>query len=164
MTDKRLIDIQRELILAQSDYEGMDEQQYLEQVEQLTRELYDKEDAVARYYKHLEYEIERAKEAKRKLDNYIKVQSNACERLKQYVIHTYEELGELPNYSDFNPIAISETPGSVDVYDPHALPQHFWRRKIIEEPNKNKILKELREGKRIKGARLEKKPMVRGLK
>lgn len=153
---KRLIDITRDLILAQSDYEGLDEETYLQQVETLVQELYAKEDAVSRYYQYLEKEIERAKEAKKKIANYIKVQSNACERLKQYVIRAYEELGELPTTSDFNPIAISETPGKVDIYDPHAIPQEYIRRKIIEEPDKKKILEDLRAGKRVKGARLEK--------
>lgn len=164
MTDKRLIDIQRELILAQSDYDGMDEQQYLAQVETLTKELYAKEDAVHKYYQYLEDTIERAKKEKEKIDKYIRVQSNACERLKQYVINVYNELGELPMYSEFNPVTISETAGSADVFDPHSLPADYWKREIVEKPDKKKILKDLREGKKVPGARLEKKPMVRGLK
>jgi len=161
---RKLIEIQRDLILARNSYEELDEEQYLLDVYELAKELYDKEDGIYNYYKFLQSEIDRAKEAKNKVDRYIKTQTRASEGVKQYVLRVYEELGQLPHSSEFNPIAISESAGSVDIWDVNKIPEEYFRKKIIVEPDKKKILEDLRAGKEISGARLEKKPYVRGIK
>ena len=88
----------------------------------------------------------------------------AQERIKSLVMGTFSEVKQLPKYSVFNPIKVSQSAGAVDIIEEADIPDEYFVEVITKKLDKKRILKELKDGVRIPGVRLINNSYVRGLK
>ena len=161
---RALIQITRELITANEDYEIFDNEAVIEKIEDLIKERTQKENGIQYLYGEMGGELEMFTKQMGKMKSYIKFLKNSQERLKKYVVENYEATGELPKHDIFNPIKISESSGAVDVIDESKIPDHYWVEVTEKRLDKKRILNDLKSGEDIPGTRLIKKPYVRGIK
>ena len=83
-------------------------------------------------------------------------------RVKQIVIDAREESDSMPSYSDFNPIKIVER-ASLQIIEEERIPKKYYTEVVTQKLDKDRILKDLKEGKKVPGCDIIKKPYVRGL-
>jgi|21_taG_2_1085346.scaffolds.fasta_scaffold20436_3 hypothetical protein len=133
-------------------------------LEDLYKELKDKEDGVYWLYKKSESEIKMYQEQADKILKHVGQMKRAQEKLKSFVIHSHTSAGELPSQSVFNPIKIRESAGSVDVIDEEQIPEEYFVTVETKKLNKKELLKKLKEGNDVRGVRLKVKSFVNGLK
>ena len=84
-------------------------------------------------------------------------------KLKDIVIDAYTDTDELPKYDDFNPLKILNS-ASVEIIDELVIPMEYFIKVETLKLDKKKILKDLKEGIKIPGCELKRKPYIRGLK
>ena len=162
--NRSLIEITRDLVLARNDYEIFNEEDLMARVDELYTELHQKEDGIYWLYKESEKEITLFEEQIKKLKAHTSVMKKAQERIKGLVRGTYTEVNQLPKYSVFNPIKVSQSAGAVDVIEESDIPDEYFVEVITKKLDKKRILQELKEGARIPGVRLVTNTYVRGLK
>ena len=162
--NRSLVEITRELVLAQNDYEIFNEEELMERVDELFTEMHQKEDGIFWMYKESEKEIEMFEEQIKKLKTHTAVMKRAQERIKMLDVGTYAEVETLPKHSVFNPIKVSQSAGAVDVIEESDIPDEYFVEVITKKLDKKRILQELKEGTRIPGVRLVTNSYVRGLK
>ena len=161
---RSLVNITRDLISARYDVEIWENEDAIDLVDDLIAERFSKENGMQYLYGEMEGEIALFTKQKKRMEQYVKFLKNSQERLKSYVITMYEGTDELPSCDVFNPIKISESSGAVDIVDVTAIPPEYYIETIESRLDKKRILKELKEGTKIPGVRLVKKPYVRGIK
>ena len=126
-------------------------------------ELANKENGVYWYYKNLDKTIELAMDYKKQMDDKIKKLKYTQKKLKDIVIDAYTDTDELPKYDDFNPLKILNS-ASVEIIDELVIPMEYFIKVETLKLDKKKILKDLKEGIKIPGCELKRKPYIRGLK
>ena len=163
MADKKrtFIEIASDISLTKESFE-LTEQEIDEKVELLYWEMAKKEDGVHFFYESLSKKIDMAKEYKDKIDNAIKKMQYTRRRVKQIVIDAREESDSMPSYSDFNPIKIVER-ASLQIIEEDRIPKHYYIEVITQKLDKERILKDLKDGKKVPGCDIIKKPYVKGL-
>ena len=163
MADKKrtFIEIASDISLTKESFE-LTEQEIDEKVELLYWEMAKKEDGVHFFYESLSKKIDMAKEYKDKIDNAIKKMQYTRRRVKQIVIDAREESDSMPSYSDFNPIKIVER-ASLQIIEEDRIPKHYYTEVVTQKLDKDRILKDLKDGKKVPGCDIIKKPYVRGL-
>ena len=162
--NRSLIEITRDLVLARNDYEIFNEEDLMARVDELYTELHQKEDGIYWLYKESEKEITLFEEQIKKLKAHTSVMKRAQERIKSLVMGTFSEVKQLPKYSVFNPIKVSQSAGAVDIIEEADIPDEYFVEVITKKLDKKRILKELKDGVRIPGVRLINNSYVRGLK
>ena len=162
--NRSLIEITRDLVLARNDYEIFNEEDLMARVDELYTELHQKEDGIYWLYKESEKEITLFEEQIKKLKAHTSVMKRAQERLKELIRGTFAEVEQLPKYSVFNPIKVSQSAGAVDVIEESDIPDEYFVEVITKKLDKKRILQELKDGARIPGVRLATNSYVRGLK
>ena len=158
---RTFIEIASDISLTKESFE-LTEQEIDEKVEALYWEMAKKEDGVHFFYESLSKKIDMAKEYKDKIDNAIKKMQYTRRRVKQIVIDAREESDSMPNYSDFNPIKIVER-ASLQIIEEDRIPKHYYNEVVTQKLDKDRILKDLKDGKKVPGCDIIKKPYVRGL-
>ena len=164
MSNKSLIDITKDLVLARNDYEIFQEEDLMRKVDEHITELYTKEDGTYFFYQQIESQIELGQKQLDKIKKYVKVMKNMQERIKQHIIGAFSAADQLPAHSEFNPIKISQSAGAVDVIDEDKIPNEYFVEVITHKLDKKRILEELKNGEQIPGVRLIRKDYVRGIK
>ena len=164
LKNRSLIEIPRDLDLARNDYEIFNEEDLMARVDELYTELHQKEDGIYWLYKESEKEITLFEEQIKKLKAHTSVMKKAQERIKGLIRGTFAEVEQLPKYSVFNPIKVSQSAGAVDVIEESDIPDEYYVEVITKKLDKKRILQELKEGARIPGVRLVTNTYVRGLK
>ena len=164
MSNRSLIDITKDLVLAQNDYEVFQEEDLLKRVDEHVTELYVKEDGTYFFFKQIESQIELGTSQVEKIKKYVKVLKNMQERIKQNVVGAFITAQQLPAHSEFNPIKISQSAGAVDVISEEQIPREYFIEVTSYKLDKKRILEELKRGEIIPGVRLVRKDYVRGLK
>ena len=175
MSNKSLIDITKDLVLARNDYEIFQEEDLMRKVDEHITELYTKEDGTYFFYQQIESQIELGQKQLDKIKKYVKVMKNMQERIKQNIIGAFSAANQLPAHSEFNPIKISQSAGAVDVIDEDKIPNgrsfefdkvndEYFIEVITHKLDKKRILEELKNGEQIPGVRLVRKDYVRGIK
>jgi len=134
------------------------------QLQDLFLELFDKEDGIYWLYVDNEKKIDMVKDHINKCKIVLNVIQRDNEQIKNLVINTHESLDSLPKHSIFNPIKIRNSSGAVLVEDESIIPKEYFVLVQEERLDKKRILKELKEGNKIPGVKLVKKPFVSGLK
>jgi hypothetical protein len=134
------------------------------QLQDLFLELFDKEDGIYWLYVDNEKKVDMVKDHINKCKIVLNVIQRDNEQIKDLVINTYESLDSLPKHSIFNPIKIRNSSGAVLVEDESIIPKEYFVLVQEERLDKKRILKELKEGNKIPGVKLVKKPFVSGLK
>jgi hypothetical protein len=134
------------------------------QLQDLFLELFDKEDGIYWLYVDNEKKVDMVKDHINKCKIVLNVIQRDNEQIKDLVINTHESLDSLPKHSIFNPIKIRNSSGAVFVEDESIIPKEYFVLVQEERLDKKRILKELKEGNKIPGVKLIKKPFVSGLK
>ena len=163
MSDKKrtFIEIANDISLTKESFE-LTEQEIDERLDSLYWEMAKKEDGVHFFYESLNKKIDMAKEYKDKVENAIKKMQYTRRRVKQIVIDAREESDSMPNYSDFNPIKIVER-ASLQIIEEERIPKEYYTEVVTLKLDKDRILKALKDGKKVPGCDIIKKPYVRGL-
>lgn len=164
MNKRTFLDITRDLVLAQGDYEIYNEEDLMVRVDELYDELQDKEDGVFWMYQESDKHINMFETQIKKMQDHVKIMKRAQERIKGLVIGSYEEVKRLPSHSEFNPLKISQSAGAVDIIDESTIPPEYYIEKMELKLDKKRILDELKKGEIIPGVRIVRKNYVRGLK
>ena len=163
MSNKRsFLDISTDIAETKADF-WLSEQEIDEKLNDLYIELANKENGVYWYYKNLDKTIELANDYKKQMDDKIKKLKYTQKKLKDIVIDAYTGFDELPKYDDFNPIKILKS-SSVEIIDELVIPMEYFIKVETLKLNKKRILADLKEGKKIPGCQLKRKPYIRGLK
>ena len=134
------------------------------EIRELFTELYQKEDGIYWFYRNNEKKMEMVNEHIEKCRKIKKMLHNANERVKQLVIQSHDELKTMPKNSEFNPLKIRKSNGSVEVIDENEIPSEYWVTVEVKKLDKKRMLNELKEGIKIPGVRLLKKDYVGGFK
>ena len=143
---------------------GDTEEDILLKLEDLYKELAQKEDGVFWLYKKTEKEIEMFEEQIKKFKAHVASMKKGQERIKGLIVETNQAIGKLPKHSVFNPIKIRNSPGSVDIIDENRIPQEYYVMVESSRLDKKRMLEEMRAGVDIPGVRLKIKKNVGGLK
>ena len=134
------------------------------QLRDLFLELFEKEDGIYWLYVDNEKKVDMVKDHINKCKIVLNVIQRDNEQIKDLVINTHESLDSLPKHSIFNPIKVRNSSGAVLVEDESIIPKEYFILVQEERLDKKRILKELKEGNKIPGVKLVKKPFVSGLK
>ena len=165
MSDKKkkrtFIEIASDISLTKESFE-LTEKEIDEKLGELYWEMARKEDGVHFFYDSLSKKIDMATEYKAKVDNAIKKMKYTRKRVKQIVIDAREESDTMPTYSDFNPIKIVER-ATLQIIEEERVPKHYYTEVVTQKLDKERILKDLKDGKKVPGCDIIKKPYVKGL-
>ena len=165
MSDKKkkrtFIEIASDISLTKESFE-LTEKEIDEKLGELYWEMARKEDGVHFFYDSLSKKIDMAMEYKAKVDNAIKKMKYTRKRVKQIVIDAREESDTMPTYSDFNPIKIVER-ATLQIIEEERVPKHYYTEVVTQKLDKERILKDLKDGKKVPGCDIIKKPYVKGL-
>lgn len=165
MSDKKkkrtFVEIANEMSVVENSFE-MTEEEIDERLDDLYLEMRKKEDGVHFFYESMSKKIEMAKDYKDKIDEAIKKMQYTRRRVKQLVLDAHEDTGIEPVYSSFNPIKIIER-ASLQIIEEHRIPKEYYTEVITHKLDKERILKDLKAGKKVPGCDIIKKPYVRGL-
>ena len=161
--DKRsLFDITSDIAAVNTDLFA-DEEEIEQKLTVLFNELGKKEDGVWLWYKKLQQDIDLADEYISKIQALKKTRQNAQKVVKNMVIEANASVGQLPKYSDFNPIKIMES-ASVNIIDENKIPDTYWIEVRTKKLDKKRMLAEMKRGTKIPGADIARNPYVKGLK
>ena len=83
-------------------------------------------------------------------------------RVKQLVIDARDESDTIPTYSDFNPIKIIER-ATLQIIEEGKIPKYYYTEVVTQKLDKERILKDLKDGKKVPGCDIIKKPYIKGL-
>jgi len=161
---RSLIDISRDLLLAQQEMDIFDSDELKERIDELRTEQESKEDGIYFFFKDFDKEIELFTAQINKAKEYVKFLKNEQERIKAYVVSQYQLTEALPKHTALNPIKVRTSAGAVDIIDEEKIPDEYWVPVTTRKLDKKRILSELKTGVEIKGVRLVKKDFVAGLK
>ena len=134
------------------------------QLQDLFLELFEKEDGIYWLYTDNNKKIGMVKNHISKCKVILDIIQRDNEQIKGLVIDTHESLDSVPKHSIFNPIKVRNSSGAVLVEDESMIPKEYFILVQEERLDKKRILKELKEGNKIPGVKLVKKPFVSGLK
>jgi hypothetical protein len=134
------------------------------QLQDLFLELFEKEDGIYWLYTDNNKKIGMVKNHISKCKVILDIIQRDNEQIKGLVIDTHESLDSVPKHSIFNPIKVRNSSGAVLVEDESIIPKEYFVLVQEERLDKKRILKELKEGNKIPGVKLVKKPFVSGLK
>ena len=162
-TQKRsFFDITDDIVTAKQDIFA-NEEETEQKLSVLFNELGRKEDGVYWFVKKIQQDIDLADEYIAKIQAQKKVRQNAIKSMKSMVIDANVTVGQLPKYSDFNPIKIMES-ASVNIIDETKIPDTYWIEVRTKKLDKTRMLAEMKRGTKIPGADIARNPYVKGLK
>ena len=163
MADKKrtFIEIANEISFTKDSF-TLTEQEIDERLEELYWEMSRKEDGVHFFYESLSKKIEMAEDYKSKVVDAVKKLKYTRQRVKQLVIDARDTADSVPSYSDFNPIKIVER-ATLEIIDESKIPKEYFKQVVTEKLDREKILNDMKDGKKVPGCDIIKKPYVRGL-
>ena len=162
-TQKRsFFDITDDIVTAKQDIFA-NEEEIEQKLSILFNELGQKEDGVYWFVKKIQQDIDLADEYIAKIQAEKRKRQNAQKTVKNMVIEANASVGQLPKYSDFNPIKIMES-ASVNIIDETKIPDTYWIEVRTNKLDKKRMLAEMKRGTKIPGADIAKNPYVKGLK
>ncbi len=163
MADKKrtFIEIANEISFTKDSF-TLTEQEIDERLGELYWEMARKEDGVHFFYESLNKKIEMAEDYKAKVVDAVKKLKYTRRRVKQLVIDARDTADSVPSYSDFNPIKIVER-ATLEIIDESKIPKEYFKQVVTEKLDREKILNDMKDGKKIPGCDIIKKPYVRGL-
>ena len=159
---RSFFDITDDIVSVKQDLFASDEE-IEERLQPLILELSKKEDGVYLFVKKIQQDIDLADEYIAKIQAEKKRRQNAIKSVKRLVIDANETVGQLPQYSEFNPLKILKA-ASVDIIDESKVPDHYWIEVITKRLDKKRILNDLKKGTKVPGTDIKKTPYVKGLK
>jgi|TARA_R100000501_G_scaffold629_4_gene1893 hypothetical protein len=161
---RKMHEITTDIMTLQMGLSMASEEERRIELNELFTELYDKEDGIYWLYKDNEKKIDMVSEHIEKCKTVKKVIRQNNDHIKHMIISANEDIGSVPQHSAFNPIQIRQSNGAVEVLDESKIPNHYFITVEVQKLDKTRILKELKEGKKIPGVSLIKKPFISGLK
>ena len=158
---RTFIEIASDIAFTKDSFE-MTEEEIDEKMDLLYMEMRKKEDGVHFFYQSLDKKIDIAKEYKERINEAIKKMQYTKRRVKQLVIDANDTAEMMPIYSDFNPVKIVER-ATLEIIEEDRIPKEYYREIVTLKLDKERILKELKTGKKVPGCDIIKKPYVKGL-
>ena len=162
MAKRSLFEITSDIATVNTDLFADDEE-----IEQklctLVNELGQKEDGIYWWFKKTQQDIDLADEYISKIQAEKRKRQNAQKTVKSMVIEANASVGQLPKYSEFNPIKIMEA-ASVNIIDENKIPDTYWIEVRTKKLDKKRMLAEMKRGTKIPGADIARNPYVKGLK
>jgi hypothetical protein len=137
---------------------------YLEKLEEAVHYLVLREGGVQRMYADHESEIDYIDGQIKKMQEYKKLLKSGQERIVTLVKDTYTNLKILPKASPFAPITVAKTPGKLVIDDESIIPFSYMKEVVTVEIDKVKLKEDIKAGKVVPGAHIEKDISIRGLK
>ena len=162
MAKRSIFDITSDIAAVNTDLFA-DEEEIEQKLTVLVNELAKKEDGIYWWYKKVQQDIDLADEYISKIQALKKTRQNAQKVVKNMVIEANASVGQLPKYSDFNPIKIMES-ASVNIIDETKIPDTYWIEVRTNKLDKKRMLAEMKRGTKIPGADIARNPYVKGLK
>ena len=161
---RKMHEISTDIMTLQMGLDMKSSEERAVQIQDLFLELFEKEDGIYWLYTDNEKKVGMVKDHIGKCKIILNVIQRDNEQIKGLVLDTHKSLGSLPKYSVFNPIKVRNSSGAVLVEDESIIPKEYFVLVQEERLDKKRILKELKEGNKIPGVKLVKKPFVSGLK
>ena len=161
---RKMHEISTDIMTLQMGLDMKSSEERAVQLQDLFLELFEKEDGIYWLYTDNEKKVGMVKDHIGKCKIILNVIQHDNEQIKGLVLDTHKSLGSLPKYSVFNPIKVRNSSGAVLVEDESIIPKEYFVLVQEERLDKKRILKELKEGNKIPGVKLVKKPFVSGLK
>ena len=159
---RSFFDITEDIVSVKQDLFS-NEEEIEDRLQPLLQELGKKEDGVYWFVKKIQQDIDLADEYIKKIQTEKKRRQNAIKSMKGMVIDANKTAGQLPKYSEFNPLKILES-ASVDIIDESKIPDHYWIEVMTKKLDKKRILNDLKKGTKVPGTDLKRTPYVKGLK
>ena len=101
--------------------------------------------------KEKEFNIQRGKEAKKQIDEYIKSNERVVTKLKEKLEDATKLFG--PTEVGFHKLGLRKSDETI-INDLQKLPEEFLNRKVVVTPDKAKIKKAIKSGEEVPGAEL----------
>ena len=161
---RKMYEISTDIMTLQMGLDMKSPEERAIQLQDLFLELFEKEDGIYWLYTDNEKKVSMVKDHIGKCKIILNVIQRDNEQIKSLVIDTHESLNSVPNHSIFNPIKVRNSSGAVLIEDESIIPKEYFILVQEERLDKKRILKELKEGNKIPGVKLIKKPFVSGLK
>jgi len=142
------------LQLAES--EEFDTQVVADTLESITAEIQEKGRNVAAYSQNIDADIQAMKEAEQRIVSRRKTLERKLEWMKDYLRNNMERCGiskiECPEFK----VSLSKPSEICEVYDEDALPPDYVVTKTTKAPDKKLIMKALKDGFEVEGAKIGK--------
>lgn len=121
----------------------------------ITDEFNVKAENIAKVLKEMEYDIIALKEEEDRLLKRRKALENRHQELRLY-LEAYMRLIDKPSVvGNIFTLSITKNPPKVQIDDLEGIPKEYINIEEVKKVDKRKILKDLQEGKEVKGVRLE---------
>jgi len=108
-----------------------------------------------RYLNEVQEAIDKAKENKKKLDNFIKAMENRKKRVEKAYIFAMNNMNIKSILTGWGEMKVKKNPPAVIIDDEAKIPAEYTNTKITVTPDKTKIKAAINAGKTIEGCRLE---------
>jgi hypothetical protein len=108
-----------------------------------------------RYLNEVQESIDKAKENKKKLDNFIRAMENRKKRVERAYIFALNNMNIKSILTGWGEMKVKKNPPAVIIDDNAKIPAEYTNTKITITPDKTKIKAAIKAGKNIEGCRLE---------
>lgn len=108
-----------------------------------------------RYLNEVQEAIDKAKENKKKLDNFIKAMENRKKRVEKAYIFALNNMNVKSILTGWGEMKVKKNPPAVIIDDEAKIPSQYTKQKITITPDKTKIKAAIKSGEKIEGCRLE---------
>jgi predicted nuclease with TOPRIM domain len=142
------------------DEEGEINEQALAKLESANHNMEKKCTAISSFIKNMEAEDNAIKEAQKALAQRKKRLVNNIDNLKGYLQVNMEKCQIQKITTPYFVIKLKKCPVSVGIFDEQSIPDEYIRVKISKEPDKIKMLADMKEGVVIPGAGLQQRISV----
>lgn len=141
----------------------LDAQTVADTLEGLQGELSQKAANVAAFVLNLEAEAEAARAAEERIRRHRQALERRAAQLRDYLLDNMSRAGisEIAALDRSFRARLTAGREAVEIDDPQRLPPDYWRVRVVEEPDKDRIARALREGRAVPGARLVRRPQLK---
>lgn len=146
---RRLLDLMNDPSVSADDL--------LQAVEQVSSTFQEKAVNVTAVLRSMESLARQIREAEKDMEIRRRSIEWKSEWLRSYLLENMEQCGisqiDHPRFR----IAIRKNPPSVEILDPDSIPDEYLRERVISEPDKQELLRALKQGQEVPGAVLVQK-------
>lgn len=108
-----------------------------------------------RYLNEVQEAIDKAKENKKKLDNFIKAMENRKKRVEKAYIFALNNMNVKSILTGWGEMKVKKNPPAVIIDDATKIPAKYLKTTITTAPNKTEIKAAIKAGEKVEGCRLE---------
>lgn len=128
--------------------------------EEITKELTKKSTNIIKFYNDIRAMADGTKAEIERLQNYHKILEKKQENFKKLMLYFMENTGSKSIQTEVGSITYNTGRESVDIYDTQLIDEKYLVKKITYSVDKKAILKDIKDGLDVQGAKLIKKPFI----